>query len=247
MKRCALLLGVLITMSCSMDHNPARIFSDPDLARVLKDSCKPNQAEAVRVAASKVNLNTLGTDGSSPLYWLLRNCRAAPERVSELVSEGANPHLYLPQYNVSPAIFAVREMEAVYLKAMLRAGLEPNHKYSEFLDSPTLLFFAVMFRDKQKVEMLLDAGANIEERNASGDTPLLFVRANQFEVALTLLKHGADAHARNNQGHDICYRIFGNRYVAPSAGPDYRSLLLLELRNRGVDCSAHSEPVPPAK
>ena len=44
----------------------------------------------------------------------------------------------------------------------------------------------------------------MDARNASGDTPLLFLRANQYAIGIKLLDAGADPSVHNFQGNSLC-------------------------------------------
>ena len=100
-----------------------------------------------------------------------------------------------------------------------------------------------MFREEGKVSRLIESGARLEERNGSGDTPLLFMRVNQYAVGTVLLEAGSDPRARDRAGHDICYRVQQARYAPPPTGPDPRSTFLIALRRRGVVCEASAAPI----
>lgn len=61
------------------------------------------------------------------------------------------------------------------------------------------------------VALLLASGANVNARDSSGWTPLMRAcNAGAFEVALMMLEHGAEPHARNDEGYTAWGRIPGN-------------------------------------
>lgn len=75
-------------------------------------------------------------------------------------------------------------------------------------DSP--LHEAVKSRDKAKVELLLAGGANVNA-SVGGATPLYWVANNGYtDIAMLLLAKGADANARERQGHPPFHMAISN-------------------------------------
>jgi ankyrin repeat protein len=70
---------------------------------------------------------------------------------------------------------------------------------------------AVSWNELAPVELLLDAGADVNARHEEGDTALHHaIRMGHFSVARLLLAHGADQTIRNNQGRlarDYCSSV----------------------------------------
>lgn len=229
-------LLVLITVGCVQLDEPQSNFANPSVARLLSTACAGDIENLENLYLAPDDINAVGNDGTSPLLWLLANCEGSQDASAKLISLGADPHLFSPSRHASPATFAVRNLPSSYLRAMLEAGMDPNHRYENYADSPTLLFKAVMYRDEEKVDDLLRYEASLEARNASGDTPLLFIRANQWAIGRTLLKAGADAKVENEQGHDICYRLNSANYSPPEHGPDYKRLFVDDLQSLGIAC-----------
>ncbi|MFA6527429.1 MAG: ankyrin repeat domain-containing protein [Candidatus Babeliales bacterium] len=80
------------------------------------------------------------------------------------------------------------------VKGLLGAGLDPNTK--RIGDEETPLHAATSFQcpgNNPAVQMLLDAGANPNEPNKAGYTPLAgAVASRNIEIVKTLIEHGAD-------------------------------------------------------
>jgi ankyrin repeat protein len=231
-----IVVSALAMTGCSQAPDPGQVFSDPAVVSALRAACKGNISKEAQTGLSQSNVNAIGKNGFSPLYWMLKEC-PSPAATELLVRRGADPHKFLPEPGISPAILVVRDFPVSYLQIMIEGGMDANYRYGELIDAPTLLFQAIMFIEQDKVEALLEAGANIEERNASGETPLLFISANQHRIGLSLLKAGADPKARSSDGQDICDVIRATQYTPPESGVDHRARFLEALRVRGVFCN----------
>jgi ankyrin repeat protein len=85
----------------------------------------------------------------------------------------------------------VRNDDATQMRELLAAGVDPDG-YDNAGNAP--LHIAVMRDDLQLIEILLDAGAEIDRpRTGAGDTPLLeAVQHHRNDAALLLLERGAD-------------------------------------------------------
>jgi ankyrin repeat protein len=82
------------------------------------------------------------------------------------------------------------------------------------------LIIAITWGNKDAVELLLNAGAEIDVACEGGNTPLHeAIQAGEFEIARLLVARGADQEARNTEGkkpRDLCWEgewagIFGVR------------------------------------
>lgn len=104
---------------------------------------------------------------------------------------------------------AVRRGDLVAAALLLDAGADPNAAPATW----TPLHFAGAQGDSGLVELLLLAGADLEARNAQGNTPLLIaVDSGQRGVLGALREAGADLFAVDEEGHDaLAVAALGNR------------------------------------
>jgi len=86
---------------------------------------------------------------------------------------------------------AVRDADDARTRELLAAGVDPDG-YDDAGDAP--LHIATMQNNLQLIEILLDAGANVDRpRTGAGDTPLLeAVQHHRDDASLLLLARGAD-------------------------------------------------------
>ncbi len=89
------------------------------------------------------------------------------------------------------------DLEAI--QSSIAAGVDVNQPKSK--DGGTALHAAATFGCVDAIKLLLEHGADIDQRNNDGSTPL-FIAAFycQEEAVKTLLKAGADKNARDNKG-----------------------------------------------
>jgi ankyrin repeat protein len=98
----------------------------------------------------------------------------------------------------------LRKHDPAIVEGCLKRGADPNVQVAENDDSsarrPLLHWSAANF-DAQTAQLLLDYGADIEARNAGGETALIFaIRKSAGDAAEFLMKHGADPLAQDSNG-----------------------------------------------
>lgn len=137
--------------------------------------------------------------GSTPLMWALRE--ADVKTIEYMLAAGANARIRTK--NGSTAIFfAAQAPDAGYekTKMILDAGASVNVRR---LDGATPIVWAASFaKDPRIIGLLLDAGADIEQRHILGDmTPLMIAaRMGNLETARALIERGADVNATAQDG-----------------------------------------------
>lgn len=100
----------------------------------------------------------------------------------------------------TPLIYAVIEGNVPAVKILLQHGANVN---AQDEDGNSPLHMAASYGEQNSqalTDLLLQYGANTEIKNDNGDTPLILAALhNNLPLVQTLLDHGADIHATNNE------------------------------------------------
>lgn len=116
------------------------------------------------------------------------------ERISQAIAEGAEVNELEPCNGNTPLMLVCRqngEKTLEILSALIDAGADVNHVRKS--DDITPLKLASQHCSGACVEKLLAAGADLEGPPRSKETPLFLAsRANNYDVVMVLIEHGAD-------------------------------------------------------
>lgn len=145
-----------------------------------------NQTEAVRFLLNNGADPNLNAPFGSPL---LEATGRDTEIVRLLIEHGANVNYVHEQYGITPLI------EAVKLTAETFTSLKAEGSYKGPVpDIP------------KTVQLLIDAGANVNHHDSSWDTPLrIAILNNSIAVVGLLLKAGADVDVKNPNTEEHTY------------------------------------------
>ena len=138
--------------------------------------------------------------------------REPPSRLLGLLLRDEGPRL--ADHIVGDAHVAL--VRVVHVTMCDAGGLQLVDKVGGLLDRPILL--AYVWRDNKKAtERLLELGANVNLRDADGDTALHgAAESGNVEIMRLLLDKGADPNTRNKQGGTplMWAAVFGNDEAA---------------------------------
>ncbi|MGH8398890.1 MAG: ankyrin repeat domain-containing protein [Gammaproteobacteria bacterium] len=201
MRGCALILFLLCLLgnlsACSAEQS--RIddyFTDPQSRALVTAAVDGNTKEIERLVASGVNVNARGKDGVTSLIWAIYHLKKAGYQA--LLEHGADPNMQVQNGTLigdSVMETAARMQDSSYLKLALQHRGNPNlvNKSSYYDYNP--LISAIMADRKTNVDLLIQAGADINATvdGFSGQTPLDFAVGEQnYEIAYRLLQAGAN-------------------------------------------------------
>ena len=93
--------------------------------------------------------------------------------------------------------------DIIRVRELLKGGADVNVRDKEHNETPLML--AVRFADPAMVQLLLDAGSEVNARDDLGRTAL-FHAPVPSEVFEALHSAGADVHARDDEGNTILMR-----------------------------------------
>ena len=219
----------------------ADYFPDPLQLR-LAEAVARGDVEAISDAVRRgANVDKAGRDGLRMLMWAMlkgsvSGYRALLDHDANVLAAYFNPQRMKPvQSTRTVAELTAAFSDKAFLHAMLEHGFDPNtivrHKTGE-----TLLFYMVWKHDLEGAAVLLNAGADVNQRDSYGDTPLhLAVVIRDYRMANTLCDRGADPTLRNSAKSDVCAgpRFFGSRGVTPEQEPAFEQFVV-EMERRGL-------------
>lgn len=201
-------------------------------ARLLASAAgEGNLAEVDRLVAEGVNVDSRGTQNATPLFWSMRN----PSGFTKLLELGANPNVVFGDGG-SVMHWAARAEDTGLLRAALRHGGDPNLVAGAFERTP--LFEAIGRNDTAALDLLLDAGADIDARSSNGDTAAMVAAGRgRFDVVYLLLSRGASYSVPNDNGVTLVDRVVDKQ---GAMDPEHDLARWLDkvvewLRERGVE------------
>jgi len=233
----ALILGGC-ELTASQNRDPSRFFDDPRLVQLARASERGDQAEMSRLVAEGADINAIGKDGATVLFWHL--AAASPPNIDgfvHLLDLGADPYANLLQRGRSTFFASTQYEDTRFLEAMLMRGADPNFVHPLEPAKPTAVHHAIFLDNHANLEMLLEYGADIEFENSEGRTPLLATRGLRWRSAFILLSNGADfTKTAGPNNHSIVWHIETVRYWPPQDGSiDWRQKVVDFLREQGVE------------
>ncbi len=99
------------------------------------------------------------------------------------------------------------------------------------------MFTAILADRKENLKILIDAGANVNQRDGFGATPAMAAaEVGNYEMAYILLQHGTDPTVVDNAGRDLQALVeakdTSQAFQSSVANNPYRAKLLQMLGNK---------------
>jgi len=166
---------------------------NPDAINVLVElgadkNARSNTTEDTFIAASRWNKSTEVIQRLIDLGFNVNG---------RTIENGKTALMYAANYNENPDV----------LRVLIENGANVNLKsLGGLYEGDTALAFSCRFfalGNVEKCKILLEAGCNINERNAFGQTPLIIaIKSELFneDIIKLLLQNGADASIKDNEG-----------------------------------------------
>jgi ankyrin repeat protein len=177
-------------------------FPDIVTAQWVHAVDKSDFREADRQLAQGAKVNLIGTDGITPMLWMMGAHRWVTQRLEYMLKAGADPNLPSPKNQASPMYIAAGGDISANLALMLKYHGDPNLMGCS--DDP-ILFVAVENARMDNINLLLSAGADINrlDRNGESAANQALIRG-RFDIIAYFLDHGLTAGlnmlARESQG-----------------------------------------------
>ena len=247
-----LLLGVCMALvSCkknsSTNHPPEYFFKNPKVVELCNAISNKDEPKVDNLLNQGIDINTIGKDGMTPLLWAFNS---NDKNIYEMVlKKGADPNIKITARgwkNSSVMSLVCLMDDSDYLEITLKYIKRVK---SEKI-SPNALKDAIDVLSLEKVKLLVAAGADINQPDTSGCTPLINAGAiNQFHIVYYLLQAGADPLKPDSSGLTLVYLIEESNQLMSRKGEHYQYLLKCAefLKNKGIEVDVSKPQKYPEK
>jgi len=203
-------------------------FTDVRVAHLVDAVVRGDYAEADRQRKDGADVNVIGTDGISPLLWVIfENHRAHNYRGTEyLLKAGANPNYRDAKDGYSAMYFAAGGDNPELLELLLQHKGDPNllGPYNE-----PLLHMAVMDERQKAIELLVKYGVNVNVLRDGRTVAQKAAALGRFDLIAYFLEKGLN---HNLQGLAVTVE---NRLVPPNSEEQrWKDKVIEMLKERGV-------------
>jgi ankyrin repeat protein len=166
-------------------------------ATIAKAAMNRDVAAVRALIARKVDVNAVGSDGTSALHWTVRAGDVETARL--LIQAGADAKL-ANRLGVTPLSLATANGDAPMIRLLLEAGADAN---GVDIAGETPLMSAARSGVVDAVDALLDKGATIEakERATQQTALMIAIRENRGPVVTRLISRGAQVDVKTRVGN----------------------------------------------
>jgi ankyrin repeat protein len=214
-------------------HHISEYFDNEGVVSLSVAAAKGNVAEVRRLVGIGVDVNLVGEDQITPLWWAYM--ARSEEGFKSLLEHGADPNVQ-DDKGRSIMCFAAGDKESEYLRLALAFKGDPSlvSKKRNFRE-PTPVFCAAGEGNIENVKALIRAGGNLDYQEYHKETALMYAaNLNQWGVVHALLEGGADYTIRDNWNYTIVYQLENNGISKESDVYQWRQKVVEFLRERGV-------------
>lgn len=204
-------------------------YEDPKVASLVNAAVDGHVAEVERLIAAGANPNTVGKDGTTPLFWAL-NSKSTPG-VEALLKAGADTGKVTPQsrgYSSMALVSGGNNPELLAL--LLRYKGDANGLNAATIKTKPLYLAAAQGR-LQNVKLLLDAGADVNVHDDTGLSAATVAAAmGEFEIVSLLLDRGYT--------YDLGSLAKDTRIIKAFSTPDgpaWKAKVIDKLKSKGVN------------
>lgn len=184
-------------------QDAAYYFSSRNVRRLAEAAAKGDTHVVDVLIKGGVDINTIGVDGVTPLWWAIRNDNVAGFK--RLLEIGAKIDMPDSEEYWSVMQLAAGHSEPEFLRLLIAAKADVNRVYKKSR-APVLLTAATWCR-KKNVEMLIAAGANLDWVGTEATAAEIAATMGQYEIVYMLLKAGAKAEKLPGQKYSLAEKI----------------------------------------
>ena len=189
-----LFLSMMLLISCtpssSTGKKPEFYYKNAKVIELCNAISRNDEAAVDELLKQGVDINATGKEGMTPLWWAFS--LNSISRFEMVLKKGGNPNIRTQlEYGPSVMTFAVRHKDVDYLRLALEYGGNPNYQDSDY---DTLLFDAIRYDNSlKKVELLYNAGADLNHRNYMGNSYIeMAFDSSKYDIIYFFLENGAD-------------------------------------------------------
>ena len=168
-------------------------FSDAQVVALATAAQNGDVAEIDRLVAAGVDVNTVGREGVTPLLWAF--FAQNKPGFKRLLEHGATPNIQTKNGDSVMNSTARFANDSEWLELAIKHGGDPNFALTNnrFIPGRTPIFTAINKHHTKGVELLIDAGVDLQHKNHVDETPLEFAtHFHHFDIVYLLLTAGAD-------------------------------------------------------
>ncbi|MDB6168065.1 MAG: Ankyrin [Verrucomicrobia bacterium] len=214
-------------------------FKNPVEARFVEAVVSGDTKTLSKLIQEGVNVNATGREGMRPLFWAIGQGNV--KGFEFLLLNGADPNIVAPSSSGDGISVSVMGLSAIaanpaYLRLALRHGGDPNA--SAGYGNRTIIFESIMNNRLPNVQLLIEAGANLNHQDISGSPPIQDAATiGNFDMVYVLLNSGANPKLKDRWGYDLAADIekYGAR-VTKGDREQHKWFLKVctELQQRGL-------------
>jgi len=232
--------GLPIGCSAAMDmpsniaKRAAEAFTDPQARALAEAAARGNVRELERLVKAGADVNAKGSLGITPAWWAIRNRNKVG--FEWLLAHGASPNADVNSITIMELAAGYEDSEFLQVALRYKPDLNRAGPYT----GHTPLSTAVVFSTRKNVELLINAGVNLD--NDRGQSPLSFAAGQgAYDYVFLMLKVGVDTGRVSADGLEALAKTIGSRLIDPnSEAYEWRERVIRFLRGKGVE--AHPPP-----
>lgn len=180
-----------------MSATASKYFQDSQVVALVEAALRNDGAMVNRLVQQGVRVSSQGKEGLTPLHLALLNANF--DAASLLLDAGADANLAATN-GVSVMTLAAMMPDSRFLAAALRHGGKTDQRDGRH---ETPLMIAASDSLDKNVQLLIDAGADVNAKDARGSTPLMHAFQSfkpNLAIARALIGAGANAGTRDPLG-----------------------------------------------
>lgn len=214
-------------------------FPDARVAKLIEAATQGKYAEADKQMKAGTDVNTIGTEGISPLLWTIfvwHEQTRDLKSVEYLLNAGANPNYRDAKDKNSAMYFAAGTDSPALLELLLKHKGDPNllGPFNE-----PLLHVAVGQRRKENIELLLKYGANVNILRDGETSASKAASLGRFDLIALLIERGL-----NYNLQDLAKDVEIAQVPPTSEQQRWKDKVIVMLKERGVKFPAFVPKTP---